>query len=314
MSSGAEDARLAAFFGAESDHDAEIALTAIFDQPTERALTEAVRRRLIGSAPRQSAAEDIASDTRVRLIRRLWAVRRDGGDPIEDFTAYAATTATRTCYAYLRARFPARTRFRNQVRYTVMRHPDTSLDADGDGIWRCRSRALRLATAQAAAARSGQQFVDAPRELDRLVDALALVLAIGDAKPVADAAEAEERAVERVPDPAPDALRELSDRAELQALWFEVAALPTNQRIALLLNLRDPDGGSALHAMPSTGIVTRAELAQLLELDDRQLDQVWDELPLDDLTIASQLGLTRQQVINLRKSARARLLRRTERR
>jgi hypothetical protein len=33
-------------------------------------------------------------------------------------------------------------------------------------------------------------------------------------------------------------------------------------------------------------------------------------LPLDDLTIAARLGLTRQQVINLRKSARLRLARR----
>jgi hypothetical protein len=33
-------------------------------------------------------------------------------------------------------------------------------------------------------------------------------------------------------------------------------------------------------------------------------------LPLDDATIAGLLGLTRQQVINLRKSARERLARR----
>jgi hypothetical protein len=37
---------------------------------------------------------------------------------------------------------------------------------------------------------------------------------------------------------------------------------------------------------------------------------LWKELPLDDLTIAGRLGATRQQVINLRKSARARLVRR----
>jgi len=33
-------------------------------------------------------------------------------------------------------------------------------------------------------------------------------------------------------------------------------------------------------------------------------------LPLEDAAIAERLGLTRQQVINLRKSARARLARR----
>jgi hypothetical protein len=45
----------------------------------------------------------------------------------------------------------------------------------------------------------------------------------------------------------------------------------------------------------------------------RDLDELWDELPLDDLKIAARLGMTRQQVINLRKSARARLARRMER-
>jgi hypothetical protein len=81
----------------------------------------------------------------------------------------------------------------------------------------------------------------------------------------------------------------------------------------LLLNLRDPDGGSALHALPATGLVLMADIARLLELDDRELKTLWDQLPLDDLTIAARLGLTRQQVINLRKSARARLARRTDR-
>ena len=99
----------------------------------------------------------------------------------------------------------------------------------------------------------------------------------------------------------------------LETLWREVIALPVNQRVALLMNLRDPDGGAALHAIPATGVATRAQLAGLLDLTARDLDELWDELPLDDLTIGRRLGMTRQQVINLRKSARARLARRMER-
>jgi hypothetical protein len=37
---------------------------------------------------------------------------------------------------------------------------------------------------------------------------------------------------------------------------------------------------------------------------------LWHELPLDDRRIAERLAVTRQQVINLRKAARARLARR----
>ena len=39
------------------------------------------------------------------------------------------------------------------------------------------------------------------------------------------------------------------------------------------------------------------------------LAEIWNELPLDDRTIAGHLGLTRQQVINLRSAARQRLAR-----
>lgn len=343
MTPGPADPRLAAFLGADTDQAAEAALAAVFDAPTERLLADSVRRGLASSARRTDDADDVLSETRVRLIRRLWTLRREGGEIIEDFAAYVATTATRTCYAYLRARFPARTRFRNQVRYSVSRHPDTLLEST-DGAWFCRSRALRLAAAHGAVAGSGQaqQFLDAPAaflsraridsslplpqliaavlarldqpiELDRLVDALATVLGIVDAREVTQSHQTEEQVLERVPDPAPGTLRELSDRAELRSLWQEVAALPANQRAALLLNLRDPDGGAALHALPATGLVSMRELAALLDLEEAALGRMWDELPLDDLTIASRLGLTRQQVINLRKSARARLARRTER-
>lgn len=344
MSSGGADPRLAAFLGAESENAAAAALPAIFDEATERVLADAVRRGLLGSSRRPAEADDVASETRVRLIRRLWALRREGGEIIEDFAAYVATTATRTCYGHLRARFPARTRFRNQIRYSVSRHPETELEPDAQGVWQCRSRALRLATSHGAVARSGQalEFARAPAaflsreridraqplpqlvaavlarldgaiELDRLVDALAQALGVVDASPAGDPPDAEGHALDRVPDPSPGAARALSDREELQALWREVADLPLNQRIALLLNLRDPDGGSAMHALPATGLVSMPALARLLEIDDAELAALWDQLPLDDLTIAGRLGLTRQQVINLRKSARARLARRTER-
>jgi RNA polymerase sigma factor (sigma-70 family) len=334
MSAGAENARLADFLRADSDAAAQAALAAIFDASIERLLVETVRRALAGSSRAAADADDVISETRVRLIRRLWAIRSEGADPIDDFAAYVATTATRTCYAHLRERFPARTRFRNQVRYSAMRHPDTTLESAG-GVWVCRSTALRTAPAQG----SLQQFLDAPAsflsthgidrskplphlvaavlsrldaaiELDRLVDALAIVLGVVELRPVTQSADADAVALERVPDPSPDRLRELSDREQLRALWEEVTALPVNQRIALLLNLRDPDGGAALHALPATGVATRAQLAGLLDLAARDLDELWDGLPLDDLKIAARLGMTRQQVINLRKSARARLARR----
>jgi hypothetical protein len=45
-------------------------------------------------------------------------------------------------------------------------------------------------------------------------------------------------------------------------------------------------------------------------LGAEEFANLWNELPLEDASIASLLGVTRQQVINLRKSARERLTRR----
>ena len=48
----------------------------------------------------------------------------------------------------------------------------------------------------------------------------------------------------------------------------------------------------------------------MLSMSAEQFSQLWDELPLDDASIARLFGITRQQVINLRKTARERLARR----
>jgi hypothetical protein len=89
-----------------------------------------------------------------------------------------------------------------------------------------------------------------------------------------------------------------------------VQDLPLRQRTALLLNLRDPSGGDALDLLPLTGTASLREIARVLDLDAEELAQLWPELPLDDNRIAERLSVSRQQVINLRKAARARLGRR----
>jgi hypothetical protein len=102
-------------------------------------------------------------------------------------------------------------------------------------------------------------------------------------------------------------------RQYLSRLWGEVCELPVNQRVAILLNLRDDDGLSALPLLPLTGIATIRQIAEVLNIPALDLAALWPELPLDDARIAERLTLKRQQVINLRKSARERLGRRMAR-
>jgi hypothetical protein len=80
--------------------------------------------------------------------------------------------------------------------------------------------------------------------------------------------------------------------------------------VALLLNLREADGRGCLALFPGTGVASLRQIADALEFPAERFAELWPRLPLDDATIAGLLELTRQQVINLRKSARERLARR----
>jgi DNA-directed RNA polymerase specialized sigma24 family protein len=110
----------------------------------------------------------------------------------------------------------------------------------------------------------------------------------------------------------PAAAVEVESRMYLKRLWDEIAQLPPRQRAALLLNLRDEGGHGIVDLWIIVGVVTPEALAGALNLDARAFAELWKELPLDDNRIAAHLGLTRQQVINLRKSARERLARRVK--
>src|SRR6185436_12907791 len=103
----------------------------------------------------------------------------------------------------------------------------------------------------------------------------------------------------------------LEQRLFFEQVWREVCQLPVLQRAALLLNLRDSSDGGVISFLPFLGVASKEELARLLEIPNADFQKIWNELPLDDSRIAQMFGVTRQQVINLRKTARERLLRRT---
>ncbi len=103
---------------------------------------------------------------------------------------------------------------------------------------------------------------------------------------------------------------EIERREYLKNLWAEIRELPVRQRAALLLNLRDGEGRGCLELFHLAGVATFQQIAGALEMSPEDFVLLWNELPLDDLSIADRLGLTRQQIINLRKSARSRLSRR----
>src|SRR4051794_926235 len=59
---------------------------------------------------------DVLQDIRLKLIRKLSGEEGEEDSSIQEFKAYAAAVAYRTCSDYLRARYPLRTSLKNSLR------------------------------------------------------------------------------------------------------------------------------------------------------------------------------------------------------
>jgi RNA polymerase sigma factor (sigma-70 family) len=110
-----------------------------------------------------------------------------------------------------------------------------------------------------------------------------------------------------LPDRERGAESRLDARRYAARLWAEISELPRKQRVALLLHLRDDNGNPVLPMFPVSGVAFLPQLAAALEIPEVQLAALWQQLPMDDNSIGALLDCTRQQVINLRMSARKRL-------
>ena len=265
-------------------------------------------------------AEDIEATVLLRLVRRLRSVTGEN-EAIGSMADFTATLTFNAIYDFMRRRFPERTRLKNRVRYVTSRDQrfrtwstergiicalESSMPPDNvaklpQPAWRMRRNVERESIAAAIEtmlAEAGQ-----PMLLDDLARTLAELWNVVDVPPVELRIDA--------PDPARPHPARLQRRQYLETLWREILELRGPQRAALLFNLRDADGGNAAALFVLAGIAAFEEVAAAMELTPEQLTELEEDLPLDDLAIAARLGLTRQQVINLRKAARARLARRT---
>ena len=151
-----------------------------------------------------------------------------------------------------------------------------------------------------------------PVELDLLTGVVAEWWGVTDetVEVEAGAREGEDARGLQLTDSRPEPSAEAERRAYLERLWREVVSLPPRQRAALLLHLRDEQGRACIDLWTLTGVADAPAVAEALGMPVEEFAELWNELPLDDNSIAARLGLTRQQVINLRKSARERLSRR----
>ena len=342
------DARLLPYIHATNEADSERMLYSLVSECVEPVIRQVIRSKLRvyfdrdGRASNNPDAEDLYSETLLQMLARLKECKANPKDKsIGDLRGYVAVVSYHACYEYLRLKYPQRHNLKNKLRYLLTHQPSLALweNESGDLLggftgWRDRTKtparsdrlqqllndpsaAMRATLPRGDFRRANQADLAAaifkhtnhPIELDDLVDIVAGLFGIKD-RAEQSARDEDADPLARVAQQGSDVASEVDNRLFLKWLWEEICQLPLRQRMALLLNLRDDQGGGIAALLPVTGVASIRQIAAALEMAAEDFARLWPRLPLDDASIAGLLSITRQQVINLRKSARERLARR----
>lgn len=308
------DARLQALVLAEGEAASEREieeLVAATDPIVDSVLARYLRSRTLLT---YEDAEDIRATIQLRLVLKLRTVASAPEEAIRNFRGYVATLAYNAVNDHLRKRFPERARLKTRLRYALTRDERLALwpaDAGllcGLAAWNGREDFVEDAEMPARLDPD-----DAPAALERIFRAAGAPVLFEDVVESLAAAwnivDAEARALDEVAEP-PDPAARIEDVDFARALWSEIRELPPMQRKALLLNLRYGGESNIISLLVLSRIARFDEIAEVLEMSRTELAALWRELPIEDAALAQRFGITRQQVINLRKSARARLSRR----
>jgi len=311
-----------------SDEQVDELLSQLITVHAEPVIKAVIRFKLRFNTNRETQraeADDIQQEVLLQLLAQLQRFRKlPDSNPITDLRGMAAVIAHRTCARWLRRQFPERHALKNRLHYLLTRQRSFALWQDANGklvagfaAWQQQKTVthnlsnlekLRKQEGLAETVATIFNYVNGPIEFDELVSGVATLQGISD-QPIESLTD-DEGAVHEPAAPERDQAWRTEKRIFLQRLWEELQQLPRNQRAALLLNLKDATGFSSITLFPATGIATVRQLAAVLEIGAEDFAAVWNELPIEDTRIAELLGLTRQQVINARKSGRERLTRR----
>lgn len=336
------DAVLLPFLRAGDEPTSSSAVEQLICQYAHPLIGDIIRNKLrVGlSADRDltdEEAADLISEVTLKLVRRLRELKSDpSAKGIKNFRGYVAVTAYHACDEYLRKKYPKRYSLKNQLRYVLTHREGFAVwENDEGGLfcgfaeWKNHEHSTRqarlselldkltLLTASTSAKLSLPDLVAAifnrngePLELDGLVSLVADLWQIKDDPSPSVSIDDASTAYADQANSRQQLDAKIDQRSQLERLWAEICELPPRQRVALLLSLRDANGRGVLTLLPLTGIASIRQIAEALAMSAEKLATLWNQLPVEDVMIAASLGVTRQQVINLRKCARARLLRR----
>jgi len=340
------DDLLVAFVAASAEAESQAVLEDLICNHAQPLIKNIVRFKLKAYSPYgslnldQQEVDDISGEVIVRLVDTLRLCKSAPREKsIASLRSYVATMAYNASDQYLRHKYPRRFSLKNKVRYILTHDPRLALWESDRSEPLCglssRPRVRKAGSSSFSRDENREElhkfllkrfagrifdrvnpadlthavleFTGAPVEIDDLVTVMADVLAIRDPHPRTSTQDEAER-LSSDPRTAMDGA--FDDKQRLGMVWAEITQLPPRQRAALLLNLRDERGEPAIVWLPMLRIASIEQIAAALEMAAEDLAAIWNDLPLDDATIAVRLGASRQQVSNLRKCARERLSRR----
>jgi hypothetical protein len=341
------DVSLLSFLRSADEREEELLLTRLISEYADPTVRRVLRHKLKFYSNYNAAnysnpdLEEIYYDVRLHLLQKLRDLKRDPSHkPISNLQSYITSIAHHRCDEYLRRKYPSRRHLKDRVRYQLTMQPEFRLWENkeigwlaGLSIWGGRQcEVLKEVDAKPNGSllktlSEKLQDVDAPRlklqqllkiiltasghplELDSLTGLIAKLQGVEELS-VKSLTEENIYLVEAVIEPQSEPDVVLQYRQLLQYLWSEICQLSRRQRIALLFNLKSPNGVNVITLLPVTQVATFEQIAEALEIPVELFESIWSQLPMDDLRIAEYLGATRQQVINLRKNAREKLSRR----
>ncbi len=234
--------------------------------------------------------EDLSGESCLKLLKKLSALRNSADEkPIRDFENYAAVVAYNCFNEFFGKYAPHWKSLKNQIRYAVSKSVEFEIWREKDECF-CglvkNGRKTRRISSEDLINRVEEEFADF-RKAD-LTDLLFEILERAKSAVLLNelvSVAAKLRAFEDLPNVLLEEFvgnvsakhtrgNDLEMKFDLAQIWREISELPTNQRVALLYNLRDERGCEMLFVFFNAKIAPLKEISEAMNLTAKRVSDL----------------------------------------
>lgn len=320
---GAVDVLLVPFLAAETDGQAAACLERLFLDGLEQIIADKINAKFRSEKSPDECA-DCRSEVKKRLLEKFVALKNQKSEVrrLENLHNFTAGVVRHVWLDYLRRKKPEWVRLKNRICYLLDSDAEFVRLAKSSGALRTGAKTpTRLSENEIVERVRGAGFNPAqkllPELLTKILAAASGAVAVNClVQIVSELWNADKRPLEiAVSNKILDEINAHRNGAAetlqttLEILWREIVRLPSNQRRALLLNLRDAENYEVVGLFVQTNTASLREIADVLGFDEEKFAEIYNQLPLSDKRIAVLLDLETWQISNLRSVARKRLRR-----